>query len=68
MKTIGIIANLNKNGAAKAVAEVSDWLKERGVTPLITEDCASAINSDVCAALSFVYRIFRESQDCRYWL
>jgi NAD+ kinase len=51
MKTIGIIANLNKNGAAKVVAEVSDWLKERGVTPLITEDCASAINSDVCTAL-----------------
>ena len=31
MKTIGIIANLTKDGAAKVVADVSDWLKERGI-------------------------------------
>jgi NAD+ kinase len=51
MKTIGIIANLTKDGAAKVVADVSVWLKERGIIPLITEDCESAINSDACVAL-----------------
>jgi len=51
MKTIGIIANLTKDGAAKVVADVSVWLKERGIIPLITEDCASVIDSDSCVAL-----------------
>jgi len=51
MKTIGIIANLTKDGAAKVVADVSVWLKERGIVPLITEDCASDDNSGACVVL-----------------
>jgi NAD+ kinase len=46
MKSIGIIANLTKDGAAQIVAEVSGWLQSRGIDPLITEDCAAALNSD----------------------
>jgi NAD+ kinase len=51
MKTIGITANLSKNGAAQVVAEVSDWLKKRNITPLVTENCASAIDPDVCTVM-----------------
>ncbi|MBD3180792.1 NAD(+) kinase [Candidatus Poribacteria bacterium] len=39
MKSIGIIANLTKEGASKAVSEVSDWLHNKGIQPLITQDC-----------------------------
>lgn len=52
MKTIGIIANLTKNGVAQVVTEVADWLREKNITPLITDDCASAINSDTCVSMS----------------
>lgn len=45
MKSIGIIANLTKNGAARVVAEVSDWLQSRGILSLVTEDCAAALSS-----------------------
>ena len=45
MKSIGIIANLTKSGAAQVVAELSDWLQSRSMTPLITEDCAALLNA-----------------------
>jgi NAD+ kinase len=51
MESIGIIANLTKDKAAQEVIEVSDWLKNRGVYPLITEDCASALSLDDCGII-----------------
>lgn len=48
MKSIGIIANLTKNGAAQVVAEVSGWLQNRSIVSLITEDCAAASGSKNC--------------------
>ena len=43
MKSIGIIANLTKAGAAQVVVELSAWLQGKGVTSLIMEDCAAVI-------------------------
>jgi len=43
MKSIGIIANLTKTGAAQVVAELSEWLQHRDITALVMEDCAAAI-------------------------
>jgi len=51
MKSVGIIANLTKDGASHIVAEVSDWLRSRGIQPLITEDCAAALSLEVCSAM-----------------
>jgi NAD+ kinase len=51
MRSIGIIANLTKDGATRMVAEVSEWLQSRGVTPLITEDCAAALDSGTYRAM-----------------
>lgn len=48
MNTIGIIANLTKENAIKVVADVSNWLNDKGITTLITEDCAVNLNSDQC--------------------
>ncbi|HGE71217.1 TPA: NAD(+) kinase [Candidatus Poribacteria bacterium] len=48
MNTIGIIANLTKDGATKVVAEVSNWLNDKGITTLITKDCSANIDSDQC--------------------
>jgi len=48
MKSIGIIANLTKDGAARIVAEVSNWLQSRGISALITEDCAAVSDSRNC--------------------
>jgi NAD+ kinase len=52
MKTIGIIANLTKEGAGQVVAETSDWLNKKGITALITEDCAANFESDYCVIMS----------------
>lgn len=43
MKSIGIIANTSKEGAAQVIAEVSDWLKSRNVNTITTKDCAVAL-------------------------
>ncbi len=52
MKTIGIIANLTKEGAIKVVAEVSNWLNNKGITTLVTEDCSVGLDSDQCLIVS----------------
>lgn len=51
MESIGIIANLTKDRAAQTVAEVSDWLQERGIQPLITKDCAAVLDLDGCRVM-----------------
>jgi len=48
MESIGIIANLTKQGAAQTVAEVCEWLVRKSVTPLIMEDCAGVLSSGGC--------------------
>ena len=51
MESIGIIANLTKDKAAQTVSEVSDWLQERGIHPLITKDCGAVLNLDGCRVM-----------------
>jgi len=51
MKSIGIIANTSKEGAAQVIAEVSDWLKNRNVNPITTKDCAVALKLTDCMAM-----------------
>lgn len=46
MKSIGIIANLTKDSAFTVVSEVLNWLQDRGMIPLITEECAEALKTD----------------------
>lgn len=45
MRSIGIIANLDKEGADQIVAEVCEWLQDKGITPLIMEECAGFFDS-----------------------
>ncbi len=46
MKSIGIIANLTKDLAIQVVTEVIEWLKNKDINPLITEECADALKID----------------------
>jgi NAD+ kinase len=57
MKSIGIIANLTKDGATQIVAEVFGWLQSRGIHPLITKDCAAAVWTDSEPAHTGSYRL-----------
>ncbi|MEN6357926.1 MAG: NAD(+)/NADH kinase [Armatimonadota bacterium] len=43
MKTVGLAPNPNKNDAVQLAAELADWLAQKNVRPLITEDVASAM-------------------------
>lgn len=51
MKSIGIIANTSKEGAAQVIAEVSDWLKNRNVSPITTRDCAADLKLSNCMVM-----------------
>lgn len=46
MESIGIIVNLTKNSATQILAQVVDWLKSKGIEPLITVECADALETD----------------------
>ena len=60
MKSIGIIANLTKDGAAQIVAEVSGWLQNRDVNPLITEDCAAVLRGSTASTSN--YRVMTKEE------
>ena len=52
MKFIGIIPNLTKAGAAQVVAELSEWLQNNDITPLIMKNCAAITGlADKCKVL-----------------
>ena len=51
MRSIGIIANLDKEGADQIVAEVSEWLQSKGIVPLIMEECAGFLDSGGCKVM-----------------
>lgn len=40
MKTIGLAPNPNKDDAIELTVELADWLSEKNVTPIVTEDVA----------------------------
>lgn len=63
MKSIGIIANLTKEGAAQTVAEVCEWLVRKGVVPLIMEDCAGSFSSNSCKVMVEEEELISEA-DC----
>ena len=62
MKSIGIIANLTKDGATQVVAEVSDWLQSRGILPLVTEDYATEVGAGLKPALTSGYRVMDKAE------
>ncbi len=52
IKSIGIIANITKPGVVKVTSEVSEWLIEKGIEPLITDEYAVSYGSSKCKVLS----------------
>ena len=52
MEFIGIIPNLTKAGAAQIVVELSKWLQNNDITPLIMKNCAAITGlADKCKVL-----------------
>lgn len=62
MRSIGIIANITKSGVAEVTSEVAKWLKERGITPLVTNEYADTFGSNNCTVLSILELI--KQADC----
>jgi len=62
MKSIGIIANLTKTGAAQIVVELSEWLRSKNIIPLIAEDCASVLGAGNYSAIP--KEDFASQSDC----
>jgi len=62
MKSIGIIANLTKDGAAQIVADVSDWLQSRGIHSLVTEDCAAAVGAGLESTVTDGYSVMDKAE------
>jgi len=53
MKKIGIIANLTKEGVENVVPDVSDWLRNRGIEPILSKDIESAYHLDKYESMDF---------------
>ena len=62
MKSIGIVANLTKDGALQVVGEVYAWLQSRGMHPLITRDCASALAGRENTSTSQTYEALERAE------
>ncbi len=52
MRSIGIIANLTKEGAAQTVVEVCEWLQSRSINPLVMEGCDEVLSSGGCKVMA----------------
>ncbi|MFC1718560.1 NAD(+)/NADH kinase [Candidatus Poribacteria bacterium] len=52
MRSIGIIANLTKEGAAQTVVEVCEWLQSRSINPLVMEGCDGVLSSGGCKVMA----------------